>query len=515
MDFRQNKIRKIKHSSFLPTSPENHRKLSVKHISVSISLLISLAIIIFLSIGIVKSFKNIDFSAFLSLAGSDLKVDGYGHSNFLILGVGGGQHEGADLTDTIIVASLDSENKTLTMLSIPRDLYVKDNLLWNSRINEVYFRAKEHFESSTKGVQYMKDKVEELVGIPIHYWLKADFQGFKDLINALGGIDVYVTEDINDPFYPKDGTFLYEPFAITKGEHHLDGETALKYARSRKTTSDFDRARRQQQIIYAAKEKALSTNTLISKEKIENILEVLKANIETNITVKEILTLGSMAPELTEDRIVHKLIHDDPGLCGGLLYTPAKEAYNGMFVLIPAGGVEFLYKYSNLNFNYPQVAKENAAIQILNGTPRGGAAAETKQILRRFCFDVIKFGNANSKDIAQTTYYYRKKTDISGNPIDSRPKALDFLKTIIPGDESTDIPIEYADSLADIIIELGANYTNSKDYMEDPFYYLPPPGSITTTTEDTETTINTDTITDTTTDTTIIDTPDATPPQPQ
>jgi LCP family protein required for cell wall assembly len=475
MDFKQNKIRRIKHAEFSTTTPDYNKKLNVKHMSVSISLIVSLAIIIFLSIGIVKTIKNIDFSAFLSLAGSELKVDGYGHTNFLILGIGGGAHEGADLTDTIIIASLDAENKTVTMLSVPRDLYVKDSILFDSRINEVYFRAKEYLKSSTKGAEYMKDKVEELAGIPIHYWVKIDFKGFKDLIDALGGIDVYVVEDINDQLYPKDGTFLYEPFVIAKGEHHLDGEVALKYARSRKTTSDFDRARRQQQIIYAIKQKALAANILMNKGKIEDILDVLKANIETNITVKEILTLGSLAANLTEDKILHRLIHDDPALCGGLLYTPDKSLYNNMFVLIPAGGIEYLYKYTDLNFNYPLIAKENPKIQLLNGTPREGAAAETKQVLRRYCFEIVKFGNALDKNIAKTTYYYRQKTDAEGNPIDSRPKALDFLKKIIPGDESIEIPIEYADPTADITIVLGTDYSNSKNYIEDPFYGLPLP----------------------------------------
>ncbi|MFA7685314.1 MAG: LCP family protein [Candidatus Gracilibacteria bacterium] len=479
MDFKLNKIREPK-----------QRKISAKSLSISISLLISLAIIIFLSIGIVKAFKNIDFSTVLSLAGSELKTDTYGHTNFLILGIGGGTHEGADLTDSILVASLDNETKELTLLSIPRDLYVKDALLFDSKVNEVYYRAKEHFGSSIKGIEYMKGKIEELVGIPIHYWVKVDFQGFKDFIDSLGGIEITVTENLNDPFYPKDGTFLYEPFSITKGDHHMDGELALKYARSRETTSDFDRARRQQQIIYAVKQKALSANILMDKTKIENILDVLKANIETNITVKEILTLGSMAKDLTEDKILHRLVHDDPGLCGGLLYVPDRSAYNGMFVLIPAGGLEFLYKYADLNFNYPLIAKENTTIELLNGTPRAGAAAETKQILRRFCFDIVKFGNAGTKDILYTTYYYRQKTDVNGNKIDSRPKALDFLEKVIPGKESTTIPIEYASSTADIIIEIGADYTNSKDYMEDAFYSLPVIAPTPATTEP-ETTTNT------------------------
>jgi LCP family protein required for cell wall assembly len=432
-----------------------------------------LAIIIFLSIGIVKAFKGIDFSGFLSLAGTELQKDPQGHTNFLIMGIGGGVHDGADLTDSIIVASLDPDTNALTMLSIPRDLYVKDDLLYDSRINEVYSKAKEHFGSSAQGLEYAKNKIEELLGVPIHYWIKVDFQGFKQLIDAIGGVDVVVTEDLNDPFYPKDGTYLYDPFNITKGPHHLDGENALKYARSRETTSDFDRARRQQQIIFAIKEKTLSTGTLLDKGKIQNILDVLKSNIETNITVKEILTLGGIAPSLSQDKIVHRLIHDDPGLCGGLLYTPNREDYNGMFILITAGGPEYLYRYVDLNFNFADINPETTTIQILNGTPRVGVAAETKQVLRRYCFDIVRFGNASTKALTQTTYYYRQKTDANGNIIKARPKALDYLEKLIPGKESTEIPVQYSDSTAEIILEIGSDYTTSDKYIEDPFYALP------------------------------------------
>ena len=142
------------------------------------------------------------------------------------------------------------------------------------------------------------------MGIPIHYWVKIDFDGFKDLVDAIGGIDINVEKAIYDPNYPKDGTYLYEPFSISAGQQHLDGNTSLKYARSRYTTSDFDRADRQQQIIYAIKEKALQTETILNREKISQILESLKNNIETNITIKELLTLGSLAGDYSSDKIL-------------------------------------------------------------------------------------------------------------------------------------------------------------------------------------------------------------------
>ena len=116
--------------------------------------------------------------------------------------------------------------------------------------------------------------------------------------------------------------------------------------------------------------------------------------------------------------------------------------------------------------------------------------AEAKQILQRFCFDVVRYGNAKS-NVTETTYYYRQKFDENNEPIASRPKALDFLTKMIPGKESTDIPIEYIEEgylqEADLIIEIGSDYTNSENYVDDPFYYLPAPKTSTVTTESNET----------------------------
>lgn len=486
MNFKTRKIRKI--------VPQAHKKddipkpqktvISKRKVGIMSGLTLSLVIIILLFIGIAKALKSINFTVFLKAAGDELQTDAYGHTNFLILGTGGKNHEGSDLTDTIIVASIDDDSKLVTMISIPRDIYMKDETVGNSRINEVYYNAKNYFGSSMEGLDHMKAKVETMMGIPIHYWIKLDFDGFKELIDALGGIDIYVEKPIYDPYYPKDGTFLYEPFSISAGQHHLDGKTALKYARSRKTTSDFDRANRQQQIIYAVKEKALQTEIIFSKDKITKLLNTLKNNIETNITVKEILTLGAMAADYKPEQISHRLIHDDPTQCGGLLYTPAREFYNGMFVLIPAGGFEFIHRYSDLNFNNPQIAGENPKIIILNGTKIGGVAGEAKQILQRFCFDVIKFGNGRSKDVTETTYYYKEKLDEDGEPLNSRPQALKFLTKLIPGKESTTLPQEYFEQeyfeegylqTADIVIEIGQDYVDSSEYISDPFYYLPAP----------------------------------------
>ncbi|PIZ75322.1 hypothetical protein COY05_04275 [Candidatus Peregrinibacteria bacterium CG_4_10_14_0_2_um_filter_38_24] len=460
-----------------------------KRIKINLPVLITITIILILGVGIAKAVSSIDMSIILKIAGSDLKEDSYGHTNFLLLGSGGVNHDGGTLTDTMIVASLDNETKTVTMLSIPRDLWIKDNIVGNSKINEIYINAKTHYEKQNKvppktedpisnqqAIEHLRTKIEEILGIPIHYYASVNFDAFTDLVDAIGGVDIFVEKSIYDPLYPKGETTDYEIFSMQKGLQHLDGKTALKYARSRETTSDFDRSKRQQQIIMAIKESALKANVLFSKEKIENILGIINSNITTNITIEEILTLGSIAKDYSKDSIVTRLIHDDPARCGGFLYTPERSYYGGAFVLIPAGGFDIVHKYADLIFGFTGIAKENAKIQILNGTPRAGVAGETKQILQRFCFDMTRFGNAETKNITQTTHYYKIHLNEKGEKLNSRPLALDFLKKLIPGKEVEGIPQTYIDlgyTESDIIIELGTDYTNSKNYMEDPFYSLP------------------------------------------
>jgi len=478
MNFEKRKIdpRPLHEIDPIPEPTSSKPKLKI---GIGTYITVFLIIIGALSFGIYKAVSKIDLNVILSIAGDKLEEDGYGNTNFLILGNGGKNHDGSDLTDTMIVASLNKKEKRITMLSIPRDLYIKDEDFGSFKINEIYFHAKKYYkDDASQALELTKTKIEELIGTPIQYWLQIDFNGFKAIVDALGGVDVIVENDIYDPKYPKDGTVLYSPFRIAAGPQHLDGETALKYARSRHTTSDFDRGRRQQQIIYALKEKALQTNILFDGDKINEILDAIKDNMNTNITVKEILTLGSMAEDYKEDQITQRFLHNDPSRCGGYLYQPSISLYKA-YVLLPAGGFEALTYYNQLNFRYHGLKPENLNIHILNGTKTAGVAGETKQILRRLCFEVPRFGNSTTKDIIQTTYYYLPKYDENGNILkNSRPKELDFLQLLIPGVESTTPPEEFIQqgyfTESQIVLELGSDYVDSPGYIVDSYYSIPP-----------------------------------------
>ncbi|GAF85040.1 unnamed protein product, partial [marine sediment metagenome] len=322
---------------------------------------------------------NIDIKSLIFSFGEELETDTFGHTNFLVLGTGGKEHEGPDLTDAIMVISVDYENNLAPMISIPRDLYVESTQIGPSKINSLYALGKYKLEDSTQGLEIAKDAVEDIVGVPIHYYIKVNFEGFEQIIDSIGGIDIDVEETIDDPFYPKDGTIGYDPFYIKKGQQHIDGETALKYVRSRKTTSDFDRSKRQQQVLLAIKEQALEKKVLTNSGKIKEIFFSLQENIETDLSVREIIKFGEIAINFNTESIIPRVLHDDPSLCGGFLYTPDRNLYGGTFVLIPAGeDFGFVHLFAQFLLGNTELSKNRPKIQILNGTATPLLAGRTK-----------------------------------------------------------------------------------------------------------------------------------------
>lgn len=422
--------------------------------------MIAILIVIFVGYRMIHgvSLRNIVF-----FFGKDLEQDAYGHTNILLLGTGGEGHDGADLTDTIIIASINQKTNAITLLSIPRDLYITDKKVGGMRINNLYYAGKKDLGDAEIGLTMLKNHVKEITNIPINYYVKIDFRGFKEMIDAVGGIDVNVPEAVYDPMYPRGEDIGYETFSIASGLQHLDGTTALKYARSRHSSSDFNRSKRQQIILYALKEKAEKMGILSDTGKIQNLYDALRSYLDTDLSTREIITLGKIGSQVKKENIASLSIHDDPTKCGGLLYTPARDLYGGASVLVSAEkNFEDIHHLANLNLDHSEIHTDDVKIQILNGTKGAGIAAESKIILNRLCLNIVRFGNGQAKDIQTTTYFLKKEIP---------QETLDALQKLIPGTVSKNIPQKYLDppyaSEADIVIELGADYLSHK--MKDSF----------------------------------------------
>jgi LCP family protein required for cell wall assembly len=262
-----------------------------------------------------------------------------GRTNILILGIGGGTHEGFDLTDTIMVLSLDSSKKSVALISIPRDI-------WSDTLKDKVNTAYHYGELKQKGGGLLLSKVimEDVVGIPIHYAVVIDFSGFTKVIDAVGGIDVNVPEAFTDTQYPKPGmeqatcpgdptnACVYETVHFDAGVQHMDGARALIYARSRHAEgdqgSDFARSRRQQIIMVALKDRFTHPAAWVTLARVQALPKLLDDATDMDMTLTQALTVGRRFAAAGQDQI-KKIVFDQ------LLDNPPAYLYNNLYVLAP------------------------------------------------------------------------------------------------------------------------------------------------------------------------------------
>jgi len=226
-------------------------------------------------------------------------IRGYerGRINILLLGMGGEGHSGKNLTDTIMLLSVNPQTHQTAFLSIPRDLlvYMKKEKI-TTKINAVYaYGIQNQKKTPAESLLPLKEIISDITGQEIDYYLALDFEGFEKIIADIGGVDVEVTDDIYDDRYPGPN-FSYETFKLSKGFQHLDSQTALKYCRVRHISGgDFGRAARQQQVIASVKNKIFSTKTLLDIPKVEKIINDLGEHLKTDLKFEEIPAFISLA----------------------------------------------------------------------------------------------------------------------------------------------------------------------------------------------------------------------------
>jgi LCP family protein required for cell wall assembly len=455
------------------------------------------SIIIVALVGITKASYNIATLAenisvkevVLSIFSEKIVTDEDNHTNILLLGQGGANHAGGTLTDTIIVVSLDHDNHLTSMLSIPRDLYIEtEELYGGNRINSlvelyaeklVYENGLSEETAYNQGYELLRDTVSEILDIPIHYYAVIDFYGFVDIVDAIGGVDVNVENDIYDPLYPADdGSINYQTFVMEAGPQHLDGATALKYVRSRETTSDFDRAARQQQVLHALKEKALSLGVLTSPGKLKDIYDAVDQNFQTDLQWDEMVYLAKISEKFDTSNLRTWVINDNPLDVGGFLYTPERELYGGASVLLPyVSDYSDIQTFADLVLKHPEVHAEKLKFQVLNGTKTNGVATETLYYLLRFGFDVVRYGNAPNREtlISRTIPVTALLQGQTGENIPESAEVDYLMETFIPvGFQLTELPAEYSptewETDADVILELGQDYVDWMQENQKHFY---------------------------------------------
>ncbi len=393
-----------------------------------------------------------------------LKGEGDGRVNVLMLGKGGAGHDGADLTDTILILSIDPIQKNASMLSIPRDLWVKSDG-GQSKINAVYANAKYKVLNGKKtsdineraeqaGLAAIESKIEEVAGIPIHYNVMIDFAAFEKAINTVGGIDINV--DKNGVVYER----LYDttrgkPYVldVKQGPNHFDGQRALFYARSRHTSArgDFDRSERQRAVIIALKNKVMSAGTYSNPVKINQLVNEFGSHVRSNFSTGEVLRVYDIMKGIDSTKI------------GSLdLVTPPNVLIksgniNGLSTQQPAAG---LFDYSQINSFVRNTLKdgyinnENASIAVFNGSTIVGLAARRADDLKSYGYNITTVANAPTKNYSQTML-----VDLTGG---KKKYTQHYLEQRLKVTTTTKLPDGINPNGAEFVIILGQNESTSQ-----------------------------------------------------
>lgn len=419
--------------------------------------------------------KVLSFRSIINVTGGTLPTDQYGHTNILLLGSGDASHEGVDLTDSIMIAGIDAtKTKSVALLSLPRDLYfLSTEKMGKGRINSLYRDYKYYLinkgmtkeEASQEALRELAKEVGKALGTEVHEVIKVDFVAFVQLVDALGGVDVVVPEDLTDTEYPGPN-YTYQTFAIAAGPQHLDGETALKYARSRHSTSDFSRSARQQQLIRAIGDSVHGAGLLSRPNRLLSLLTIVQQHVEMSLDTQGILSLAKAVLSIDARNLLSMQLNSQNGLYGdrgspgGLLYSPPREQFEGASVLLPVSIPEFpvtwrqvrLLAHFFLDERTPYLARHS--INILNAGAKSGSAGKLAAELTRFGLIVDQTENAGIGDIP-SSLVDAQSTDpataqfvatIAGMDVRPLPAGIDPAKrgqiTIILGEDYVYHPLQ-------------------------------------------------------------------------
>lgn len=404
--------------------------------------------------------------------------------NILLLGVGGAGHDGPYLSDTNIVVSVKPSTGEVAMISVPRDLGVQIENLGIYKINfaDAYGEGK----YPGQGGEYARQVFSRTFNLDIPYYVRVDFKAFEEIIDAVGGVTIEVKNSFTDQSYPGPN-YSYQTISFTAGRQEMTGERALQFVRSRHgsngESSDFARAKRQQQMLSALRDKVLSTDTLLNPGRIQKIWQSLSANLATNLEAGQIAYLFSILKNIDTSRIKNFVLDNSPTGC-----LTAYIAPSGAYILAPKTG-----SFDEINAAVKKIfdpdfqpaaffasAKPGATsgsgttvpspsgftpaatakVEIFNGTWRAGLASRYQDKLADEGFSVINIGNSPLRPFSETVLYLTNPGIASS--------AVERLNKIVPGKIETRLPEwltpEY-DNPKTMENEMGPKYSEGADIL--------------------------------------------------
>lgn len=358
-------------------------------------------------------------------------------------------HNGGELTDSIMLLSVNTQDNTALMLSIPRDLWVQIPGEGHAKINAVY---------PSRGMAGLASVVEDVTGLSVHYNALVNYTAFRDLVDAVGGISITVKSD--DPRGIYDSSLDYTSrncCALAKypnGSAQLNGKQALNLARARGEgygsygfpAADYTRTQHQRQMLLAVKTKAVQPSVVANPLKISSLVDAVGKNVRTDLQIGELQSLFYYAKKIDNAKIDSYNIDT---LKGGDSHLLTGDMINGQSVQIPYAGVD---DYTDIQtqlkkvFNAGPLTKENAGVVILNATDAVGLAKQQKTKLFNQGVNVLVVGDAAAN---------QAKTTLIDNSQGQKPNTLAYLKKTYNATVITDTTLTANYPAADFILLLG------------------------------------------------------------
>ena len=371
----------------------------------------------------------------------------------MLVGIGGEEHVAGDLADTIIIASIDPFAHEIAMLSIPRDMYVDIPGYWSTKVNAAHsIGESEGFQEEgypDGGIGLLQRTIEETLDIPIHYYTRADFEAFKQAVDAVGGVDITLEEPVWDPNF--DWQYGKNALNLPAGDVHLDGVKALLLSRARGATGlgigvergDFSRGERQRDILTALANKVLTLGTFSNPVKISNLLSAIGNHVRTNMQLSEMLRVYEIAESVDQSAIISAGLDNSPD------NYLVSQSIGGASTLVPRGGdYSAIQAYVRSIFVDGFLRDEKAGIDVRNASSIPGLAAETAETLESYGYTVIGIDNAGA-DVFDSTVIY----DLSDG---SKPYTKRYLEQRfnLQMQPSSAVPVDVT-SEGDFLILLG------------------------------------------------------------
>ncbi len=383
-----------------------------------------------------------------------LKGEGDGRVNILLLGNGGAGHEAPDLTDTIMVASIDPVNHKIALVSVPRDTWINLPGHGEMKINAAYETGKFDFlgrvDSSNANTKAVKagfatadQAVEQVLGITIHYNALVNFISFKQAVDTVGGITVDVPEDLYDPTMAWENN--WNATLAKQGEQEFDGKKALMYVRSRHTSSDFARSNRQRAVLEALKDKVVQLGTLSNPLKLSGLMNTFGNNVKTDLTIQEANRVYDITKDIPDASITSLGLGDN----NTLVTTGTVGTQSIVKPTLGIGQYDDIHRYVRQQLPDGYIIKENASIAIVNASGVVGLGQKVLQNLKSYGYNVQPIIRTQATQ-AQTTILRGSKT--------AAPYTKNYLE------KHFEIRLSQADGAvqtpgADFIIVLGNNET--------------------------------------------------------